>query len=117
MSIAKRLILAGFMGTLATIYPQKVCAEGFRAKQFLEIPPEQQQYWLNGSIGTLVYIAAFKSASIGQCVNDWYFGDKRGERNWLILESMKKYPDYQPVVILVALTERSCGKHTETNTF
>lgn len=113
MTLKKLAVSASIALAFTAFNPQNVLAEGFRGKQFLEMPPEQQQYWLNGSIGTLVYIAAFKKAEIGQCVNDWYFKEKRGERNWLILESMKKYPDHQPVVILVALTERACGKYTK----
>lgn len=79
----------------------------------MALPPNEQKFWLSGAIGTLVYVAAFKDASIGQCVNDWYFGEKYAERNWLILESMKKYPDHKPIVVLAALTQRGCGKYLE----
>ncbi len=113
MSIAKRLILAGFMGAIVCSYPQKVWAKDFTNSVFLEMSPEHQKFWLSGAMDTLVYIAAFKSKDIGQCVSDWYFGEKIGERNWLILESMKKYPDHKPIAVLAALSQRSCGQYIE----
>lgn len=101
------------MSAITAIYPQNVWAEGFSSREFLEMQPENQKFWLSGAIDTLGHIAAFKGKVVGQCVIDWYFGEKVGERNWLILESMKKYPEQTPTVILVALTERACGKYTD----
>lgn len=73
--------------------------------------PEQQKFWLGGAMETLVHVAAFKGKKIGQCVNDWYFGDQQVKRNGLIFASMKKYPDHTPTVILLALTQKACGRY------
>ena len=54
-------------------------------------------------------VAAGRNKDIGKCVIDWYFGDKRAERNGLIIASMRKYPNSYPSAVFVALTERECG--------
>ena len=54
-------------------------------------------------------MAAGKDTKTGKCVIDWYFGDKRAERNGLILASMEKYPHSYPSAVFVALSERECG--------
>jgi hypothetical protein len=56
-------------------------------------------------------VAARKSTTQGKCIIDWYFGDKRADRNGLILAGMEKYPDTRPSVIFVLVTEQACGKY------
>lgn len=93
-----------------------VHAEGFLARDFLQLPDASKKFWLHGAMLTLSHIAANQNQELGQCVTDWYFNESIGERNWLILESMKKYPDVSPTTILIALTEKSCGKYSELKT-
>lgn len=57
----------------------------------------------------LVQLGASKRKTTGQCVGNWYFSDKRAERNALILASMKKYSDSYPSAVMLALVERECG--------
>lgn len=85
--------------------------EGFRSKHFLEISDEHKKFWLDGAITAFAHMAATKNQTLGKCVYDWYFSEKIGERNWLILESMKKYPDATPTAVLLAITERECGAY------
>lgn len=111
----KRLALAGFMSVIPLINPQEVWAEGFNNKDFLKMPPIRQKFWLNGAMDTLAHVASFKDKTIGQCVVDWYFGEKHAQRNGLIFASMEKYPDHTPTVIIVALTQRACGVYLKVD--
>lgn len=85
--------------------------EGFRSKHFLELPEAHQKFWLHGAMNAFSHMAAAKNQQLGKCVHDWYFSDKIGERNWLILESMKKYKNATPTAVLLALTENICGEY------
>ncbi|GAB2695044.1 hypothetical protein [Aliiglaciecola aliphaticivorans] len=86
-------------------------ADEFKARDFLKWPDVQKKYWIRGAMDALGQVAASKSKEKGLCVMQWYYSDKRAERNSLILSSMKKYPDIIPSAIMVALTERECGKY------
>ena len=113
MTVGKSAIFRSLCLLFLALYPQQASADGFNNRDFLQMQPEQQKFWLSGAIDTLVHVAAFKDKQIGQCVTDWYFGEKTAERNWLILESFKKYPDHTPTVVLLALTQKACGKYLE----
>ena len=111
MTLKKVTLLGSIALALITSYPQNVRADIFKNSDFLEMQEERQKFWLTGALETLVHVAAFKNKDLGQCVNDWYFSEKMAERNWLIMESIKKYPDHTPSAILVALTQRACGEY------
>lgn len=96
---------------LSLVISKGVWAEGYTNEMFLMLPEAHQKFWIQGAMHALGLVAAGKSKETGKCVIDWYFGDKRGERNGLILASMKKYPDSYPSAIFLALTERECGAY------
>lgn len=96
---------------ILALYPAQASAQAFTNKDFLELPEIQQKGFIDGAMQTLYQMAAQESIETGQCVHDWYYGDKRTKRNWLILRSMEKYPDNRPPAILAALTERACGRY------
>lgn len=95
---------------LAVTWAQPVQAQAFTSADFLKLPEMQQKGFLDGAVSTLYQMAAQSSKETGQCVHDWYYGDKTAERNWLILDTMKKNPDYRPAVIITALAESVCGR-------
>lgn len=111
MTLKKLAVSASLALAFTAFHPQEVLAEGFNNRAFLLMPQEHQKYWLNGAIDSLAHVAAFKKKDIGQCVIDWYFGDKHAQRNGLIFASMERYPDHTPIVVLVALTQRACGTY------
>jgi len=111
MTLAKRSIVGSIGLLVLLLYPQNVWAEGFKNKDFLTMQPEQQKFWLHGAIESLGHVAALKKQELGKCVYDWYFGDQIAKRNALILASIEKYPEHTPTTILLALTERACGKY------
>lgn len=95
---------------ISMAYPQFLQAEGFKNRDFLKLNKVQQKAWIGGTVETLWQVAAQKDKSIAQCISDWYYSDTR-KRNGLILASAERYPANTPTVILMALTERKCGKY------
>ena len=75
------------------------------------MPELQQKGFLDGAMHTLWQVAAQKDTDIGQCVYDWYYADEQAKTNGLIFKSMEQYPNERPTVILMALTERACGRY------
>ena len=100
------------LAALLSITVNSACAEGFLARDFLQLPDASKKCWLHGAMMTFSYMAATHSRDMGQCVYEWYFSKQLGERNSLILASMEKYPDVSPTAVLLALTERACGKYS-----
>ena len=93
------------LGAVNTAY-----ADNFKASDFLKLQSMNQRFWISGSIGTLIHVANAKDRKIGDCIANWYYSDKKAERNTLILAAMKKHSDKQPSTIMIALTEHVCGK-------
>ena len=83
-------------------------AEGFKNSNFLNLTNDQKKHWLYSAIDTLGFVAGHKNKKQGACVWHWYHQDI-SDKNGLILEYMKKYPESSPSAILIALTEKECG--------
>jgi len=114
LTLSKALVIGSLCLVIIGLYPQKVWAESFKNKDFLDMPPVQQKFWLSGAIDTLGHVAVFKSKTQSQCVYDWYFLDT-ATQNGIILAAMKKYPDSTPSAIVIILAERACGKFVRPN--
>ncbi|OHU92113.1 hypothetical protein BET10_07235 [Pseudoalteromonas amylolytica] len=98
-------------GALSVGVSFQAVATGMTNAEFLELDNSYKKFWIQGAMYSLGHVAAAKSKETGKCVIDWYFGDKRAERNSLILASMEKYPSSYPSAIFIALTERECGTY------
>ncbi len=98
------------IGAALFAFGTEASSQAFKSKDFLEMPEMQQKGYIDGAVSTLYQMAAQESIQTGQCVHDWYYGDKTSERNWLILDTMQKNPDYRPSVIIAALAESVCGR-------
>jgi len=70
----------------------------------------QKKAWLGAIVETLWQVAGQTDNKAGQCISDWYYTDT-AKKNGVILNSIEKYPDYTPSVILIALTEEACGRY------
>ncbi|TBR44337.1 hypothetical protein CBF23_003195 [Marinomonas agarivorans] len=86
-------------------------ADILTSKDFLTWPEVHQKFWIQGSIDTAALISSHSgNKEQGKCIAQWYYGDKRAERNSLIIASMEKYSDVPPEAIMVALIKKACGE-------
>jgi len=111
LTVARSLMFGFVSLVVAGLYPQEALSKGFENRHFLEMGDTQKKFWLDGAITALSHVAASRDKKAGECVYNWYFGDKIADRNGLIIASMKKYPDIRPTAVLMALTERECGTY------
>lgn len=93
------------LGAVNTAY-----ADNFKASDFLKLQSINQKFWIEGSIDTMLHIASSRDKKQGKCILKWYYGDKKAQRNGLILAAMQKYHTEQPTTIMLALLEQACGK-------
>lgn len=99
------LYVAIFLGMNTPVF-----AEKFTNADFLQLPDEAKKFWIQGAMYAMSATVTRNNAEQGKCIIDWYFSDKRSERNGLIIASMEKYPKHSPSVIFLVLTENACGK-------
>lgn len=97
------------LNTLVWACVSGVQADEFLNRDFLTLQEAHQKFWIQGAMDTLIQVAAAKGKEKGQCVANWYYSEKRAERNSLILASMKKYSNEHPSALMLALVEQSCG--------
>ncbi len=86
-------------------------AENFKSSQFLAWPQDNQGFYLRTSIGMASLIAAQNNKSQSKCIDDWYFS-KMKERDFEIAQVMRKYPNYHPRAVILAVLKKACGSFT-----
>ena len=86
-------------------------AESFTTGQFLTQGRQSQETYIGISLTMAGAITAQTNPGVARCLNDWYFADsgRRAERIDYILETMRKYPEYHPSGVIVAVIKKVCG--------
>ena len=86
-------------------------AEKFTSGEFLTWERENQDFYINTSVGMAGLIATRNDESQGDCLSEWYFSDE-GAANEHVLSVMRTYPDYHPRGVILAIIEKQCGSMT-----
>ncbi|MEM9375601.1 MAG: hypothetical protein AAGA72_05235 [Pseudomonadota bacterium] len=75
---------------------------------------ESQDAYFQTSIGMAGVVASQNEGPTARCVDDWYFKDRatRQRRNDFIRETMRRFPDYHPAGVILAVLEKQCGSFT-----
>ena len=106
------LALSLVLATLIATSPAK--AETFKSADFLKWKRESQRFYLDASIGMAGLIASFNDKESARCVEDWYFTDQAKAED-VILDAMKRFPDYHPRGVIVAVLQKACGDFKYTD--
>ena len=88
--------------------PLPAPAKQFKSSDFLRHSEEQRTWWYIGAFESIGHVASLKNKDQGNCIWTWYFSDGDA-KNILIERAMKKYPDYTPTAIVIALLQQACG--------
>lgn len=80
--------------------------------EFLKSGRDAQAYYLRMTIGTTIAIVSQYNQEQAKCISDWYTSDPSiiKSRNTELVSIMEKYPDNLPVAIVLAVTQKHCGK-------
>lgn len=83
----------------------------FKSSEFLKWKRTSQDFYIETSVGMASLIAGRNNAEQGECLDKWYFSDVT-EKNKFVLKTMKRFPDYHPRGVILAVLEKQCGKLT-----
>ncbi|NJM35019.1 MAG: hypothetical protein HC850_10285 [Rhodomicrobium sp.] len=88
--------------------------DSFKSSQFLSFSQEGQASYISTSVGMTGLIAARNDKKHADCIDQWYFSDMN-HGNQEIIAAMRKYPDYHPQAVIIAVLQKFCGTFTYAN--
>ncbi|MEO1151108.1 MAG: hypothetical protein AAFW83_08990 [Pseudomonadota bacterium] len=93
-----------------TAAPEKAKPEQniFKAAQFLTWDRQNKEIYIRTTIGVAGYISLQNDEPHGRCIENWYNSD-HDKNNEYILGTMRRFPDYHPRGIIMAILEKQCG--------
>lgn len=101
------MVMIGFFVSNSTL------AEGFKSSDFLGWPRKSQESYIQTSI-SMAGVVATQTAypDFASCVDKWFWqGGKQGQgkRQAHILDVMRKYPEFHPQGVILAVLKKQCG--------
>ncbi|MEQ8306905.1 MAG: hypothetical protein RIA09_10110 [Hoeflea sp.] len=109
----KTLALASLIAFSATQgYAQSQPEPSKQMAEFLSWDASAQNAYIGNGIVMIGVIAAQTQPEIARCIDTWYLGreENRRLRHNEALETMRKFPNYLPEAIILAVVEKACGK-------
>ena len=97
---------------LASVLVSPAQADKLKNREFLTFSEGQRQWWYAGAFDALGHAAFVEDEAKGQCVWNWLAAHP--DREALLLDSFRQYPDHAPTSILLAVLRRDCGVFTHT---
>ena len=112
--IKYRSLIANAFLALFTTYSQNTSAGEFTSAKVLEWPEASQNSLFQSSVTMIGFVAAQTDAHshIARCINGWYWKESQADpaRNEAIRSAMRRFPDYHPQMVILAVVEKACGK-------
>lgn len=101
-------VLAVVVSGLLAVYSPAAVADGFTSAEFLQWPPKSRSSYFATSVTMASAVVRVNNKKQSACINAWYGNDReRVERR--ILDIMRKYPEYHPQSVILAVLEKQCG--------
>ena len=96
---------------LLTFPVWSVYANAFRSAQVLEWSERSQDFYFETSIMMAGIVASQNEGGHAECINDWYFGGEanRSQVHASILNALRKFPNYHPGAVVLAVIQKKCG--------
>ena len=98
------------LATLSTIVCISTAGaeEGFKSSKFLTHSAESQKGYIGASVMMAGVIASKNAPEQARCIDGWASSnDPSGFPT--VIEAMRKYPDYHPSGIILAVLQKACG--------
>ena len=99
---------ASFIAFVFLCFPQELLADTFKSETFLTWNRDSQDYYIRTSIGMASLISAQNDKAHAKCLDDWYYKDE-GAGNDAVLATMKRFPEYHPRGVILAVMQKRCG--------
>lgn len=108
MLTIKPVAIAILAAALSIGYPQISFAQEFKSAEFLEWPRKSQTFYFQTAIGMAGFIVSMRDKPTARCLENWYFSDTDAAEE-TILETMRRFPEYHPRGVIVAVLQKQCG--------
>jgi len=112
--IKYRALIANVFLVLLITYSQNTTAGEFTSAKVLEWPEASQNSLFQSSVTMIGFVAAQTNTHghIASCVSDWYWegGQADPAKNEAIRSAMRRFPEYHPQMVILAVVEKACGK-------
>ncbi len=107
----KRRISASIFALFLTITTPSYAQDTFKSSKFLTWPEDSRSFYIRTSVGMAGLISRYNDEAHGICLEKWYVSNEK-ESEEVIYETMRKFPDYHPRGVIVAVLEKQCGPFT-----
>ena len=108
MFTPKHTLIASLIAVFTAFHPHISSAEIFKGSEFLTWKSDSQHFYIENTIGVASLIATRNDSEHAKCIEDWYYSSQ-DEKDAIILDVMKKNPDYHPRGVILSILEKKCG--------
>jgi hypothetical protein len=111
--VIRKYLIAKLIFSVLALCPQLSAAEEFQSAQVLEWSRESQNSLFQSSVTMIGIVASQRddTSHIARCIDGWYWDGDRAdsEQNDSIRDAMRRFPDYHPQAVILAVVEKACG--------
>lgn len=105
----KRRVSVGVLALGLTLASFSAKADDvFQSGQFLEWKTQNQEAYIETSVGMASLIAAQSDKRQAKCIDDWYYVDEARANN-AVRDVMRANPQFHPRGVILAVVQKQCG--------
>lgn len=108
MIMLKTRFIASVIAALLLICPQAYADDIFKSSEFLKWSEGNRSLYIRTSVGMAGLISGYNDEEHAKCLESWYFSDEK-KANEEIYDTMRKFSEYHPRGIIVAVLKKQCG--------
>lgn len=114
MIIQKSLATASLFAILSFNNIPLYAETPLKSSKFLNWTEANRSFYIRTSIGMAAFIAVQNDKKHAKCMEHWYFSNEK-RSNQAIYKVMRKFSDYHPWGVIVAVLEKQCGSFKYKN--
>lgn len=110
MNSIRLLLAATAIIASSAFHPQVSAAAGFTGKEFASWSIDGQNGYIQASVTMAGVVLTRLKPSASNCIDTWYFGASKAERDRYIRETIASFDEHHPAGVILAIIEQECGK-------
>lgn len=104
-------IIALALAAAVSFAPDAARSQMFTSEEFLTWDRDAQGFYFQTSIGMAGLIAAQNDKAQADCIDRWFFADQDTAHDFIV-GAMRKFPEFHPRGVILAVIEKKCGSMT-----
>jgi len=106
--MTKSRITASIFAVFCAFCTQANAETIFKSSEFLTWSEGNKSFYIRTSVGMAGSISGYNNEKHAKCLEKWYFSSEK-KSNETFYQMMRKFPDYHPRGIILAVLKRQCG--------